>query len=160
MNFSKKTNILIFIGSFVVAALIMLWFNSSYEKVNPAIIGILGLVLLTFPAFIRYFLIIRWKPIEAIVIDSKDLSKVVINNKGGASCTYLYEADIEYSVDGNAFFPTIQKTDGPFLSTVKIYYNPNDPQYCTVKKKMGLSGWGFPILLGFIVWIKYFKNIV
>ncbi|MEN6440689.1 MAG: hypothetical protein ABFD97_19125 [Syntrophobacter sp.] len=104
----------------------------------------IGLTFTT-PGLMRYVICHKWKPIEAKIINSENLSRAYVS-WAGASMSNCYQADIEYNIGETAFRAKMTSTF-PFKKNKIIFYNPVAPSVFTQNKNPGLYGLGFLVLV-------------
>ena len=108
------------------------------------------------PSVIKFFLTRNCVATEAIVIGSKDLSKILLFPRGGAGLSSSYEAELEYIVKGRQYKAVVRRTE-PFLDKAILYYKPNNPCYYTLSKKLGIHGWIFIIVALLFLGSNYYQ---
>ena len=107
------------------------------------------------PGFMRFVICRKWKPVEAEIKSSKDLSRAYLSWRG-ASMAYSHEANIEYYV-GEAVFRARITSTLPFKQSKTIFYDPIAPSVFTQNKGLGLHGLGFLLLVGLSIF-KMFER--
>ena len=114
--------------------------------------------LVTFGGVLRCFNCANWIKADAAVIDSTDLSKIIIDWRGGASLFSSYNANIEYFVDGIAYTSEIRITRPP-KKRISIFYKPGDPNIICLNKGLGWEGISFLTILLLVLISKLYPGL-
>ncbi len=105
-------------------------------------------IALTFatPDLMRYVICRRWKPVEAEIKGTEDLSRPYLTS-GSPAMANFYQAEIEYHVGETVFRAKMTSSFLPFKKSETIYYDPLTPSVFTQNRGPGWFGLGFLVIV-------------